>query len=130
MDHLIRILNAKVYDVAVETSLATARLLSSRIGNTVLIKREDEQPVFSFKLRGAYNKMAHFQQHSWRKGGGGKQRKSRAGCRAGGTEAVTEATIVMPRTTPAIKIDAVQGARRKGSAARFLFDFMSTPRSW
>ncbi len=59
MDYLIRILNAKVYDVAVETSLTNARLLSERLGNNVLIKREDEQPVFSFKLRGAYNKMAH-----------------------------------------------------------------------
>jgi threonine dehydratase len=59
LDYLIRILNAKVYDVAVETSLTNARLLSERLGNTVLIKREDEQPVFSFKLRGAYNKMAH-----------------------------------------------------------------------
>ena len=54
--YLIRILNAKVYDVAVETSLTNARLLSERLGNNVLIKREDEQPVFSFKLRGAYNK--------------------------------------------------------------------------
>jgi threonine dehydratase len=58
-DYLKRILTSKVYDVAVETSLDLAPQLSARIGNTVLLKREDTQSVFSFKLRGAYNKMAH-----------------------------------------------------------------------
>ena len=58
-DYLIKILNAKVYDVARETALETASTLSARLGHTVLLKREDQQPVFSFKLRGAYNKMAH-----------------------------------------------------------------------
>ena len=58
-DYLKRILTSKVYDVAVETSLDLAPQLSARIGNTVLLKREDMQSVFSFKLRGAYNKMAH-----------------------------------------------------------------------
>ena len=57
--YLQRILNAKVYDVARETELEPARNLSARLGNRVLLKREDNQPVFSFKLRGAYNKMAH-----------------------------------------------------------------------
>ena len=57
-DYLERILNAQVYDVAVETPLDAAPNLSRRIGNTVLFKREDMQPVFSFKLRGAYNKIA------------------------------------------------------------------------
>ena len=58
-DYLQKILTAKVYDVAVETPLDVAPALSARLGNRVLLKREDQQPVFSFKLRGAYNKMAH-----------------------------------------------------------------------
>ena len=57
-DYLQKILTARVYDVAVETSLELARNLSLRMGNRVFLKREDTQPVFSFKLRGAYNKMA------------------------------------------------------------------------
>ena len=58
-DYLKRILTSKVYDVAVESPLEAAPLLSQRISNTILLKREDTQAVFSFKLRGAYNKMAH-----------------------------------------------------------------------
>ncbi|MGP1682238.1 MAG: pyridoxal-phosphate dependent enzyme, partial [Giesbergeria sp.] len=58
-DYLTRILNARVYDVAIESDLDLARTLSQRLHNKVLLKREDQQPVFSFKLRGAYNKMAH-----------------------------------------------------------------------
>ena len=57
--YLRRILNARVYDVAVETPLDVAPQLSARLGVTVLLKREDLQPVFSFKLRGAYNKMVN-----------------------------------------------------------------------
>ena len=56
--YLKRILTARVYDVAIESPLEAAPSLSARIGNQVLLKREDMQPVFSFKLRGAYNKMA------------------------------------------------------------------------
>ena len=56
--YLRRVLNARVYDVAVESPLEPARALSRRLHNKVLLKREDQQPVFSFKLRGAYNKMA------------------------------------------------------------------------
>lgn len=58
-DYLRRILTARVYDVAEETPLEEAKRLSKRIGNKVLLKREDTQPVFSFKLRGAFNKMIH-----------------------------------------------------------------------
>ena len=58
-DYLPRILNARVYDVAVESDLDIAKNLSRRLHNKVLLKREDQQPVFSFKLRGAYNKMAN-----------------------------------------------------------------------
>jgi threonine dehydratase len=59
VDYLQKILTAKVYDVAVETRLEPAPALSARLANRVLLKREDEQSVFSFKLRGAYNKMVH-----------------------------------------------------------------------
>ena len=58
LDYLKKILTARVYDVAVESDLEPARNLSRRLHNKVLLKREDQQPVFSFKLRGAYNKMA------------------------------------------------------------------------
>ena len=58
IDYLEAVLNANVYDVATETPLQPAPLLSRRLGNQLLVKREDLQPVFSFKLRGAYNKMA------------------------------------------------------------------------
>jgi len=106
--YLQRILNAKVYDVAVETALAPARSLSKRLGNKVLLKREDDQPVFSFKLRGAYNKMAHLSAEALAKGvicasagnhaQGVALSAKRLGCRA---------VIVMPITTPKVKIDAV-----------------------
>ena len=59
VDYLQKILTAKVYDVAIESSLDLAPTLSKRLGNRVLLKREDQQPVFSFKLRGAYNRMAN-----------------------------------------------------------------------
>ena len=59
IDYLQKILTAKVYDVAIESPLELAPTLSRRLDNQVLLKREDQQPVFSFKLRGAYNKMAH-----------------------------------------------------------------------
>ena len=58
IDYLQKILNARVYDVAIESPLDEAPMLSRRLGNRVLLKREDQQSVFSFKLRGAYNKMA------------------------------------------------------------------------
>ena len=67
IDYLQKILTAKVYDVAVETPLEEAATLSRRLGNRVLLKREDQQTVFSFKLRGAYNKMAHLSPRSARR---------------------------------------------------------------
>ena len=107
-DYLERILRARVYDVAVETALEPAPLLSKRIGNTLLLKREDTQPVFSFKLRGAYNKMAHLAPEKLRRGvicasaGNHAQGVALSAQRLG-----CAATIVMPVTTPQIKIDAV-----------------------
>ncbi len=108
-DYLRRILTSKVYDVAVETPLEYAPLLSQRIGNTVLLKREDTQSVFSFKLRGAYNKMAHLPKATLARGviaasagnhaQGVALAAKRLGCRA---------VIVMPTTTPGVKTDAVR----------------------
>src|SRR5574343_359353 len=107
-DYLEKILTARVYDVAVETPLEAQPNLSRRIGNTVLLKREDMQPVFSFKLRGAYNKMAHLTPAARARGvicasagnhaQGVALSAQKLGCRA---------VIVMPTTTPQIKIDAV-----------------------
>src|SRR4051812_19141873 len=110
VDYLQKILTAKVYDVAIETPLELAAMLSQRLGNRVLLKREDEQPVFSFKLRGAYNKMAHMSAAERARGviaasaGNHAQGVALAAQKLGCT-----ATIVMPVTTPQIKVDAVRG---------------------
>lgn len=108
-EYLNRILLSRVYDVAVETPLDEAVSLSRRLGNNVLLKREDLQPVFSFKLRGAYNKMARLSPEELRRGviaasaGNHAQGVALSAQRLG-----CEATIVMPVTTPAIKISAVR----------------------
>ena len=108
VDYLQKILTAKVYDVAIETPLEVAPQLSARLHNRVLLKREDEQPVFSFKLRGAYNKMAHLTVDERARGviaasaGNHAQGVALAAQRLG-----CKATIVMPVTTPHIKIAAV-----------------------
>ncbi len=107
-DYLERILLARVYDVAIESPLEEAPNLSRRIGNTLMLKREDMQPVFSFKLRGAYNKMAGLTKAQLKKG----VVTASAGNHAQGVALSAqvlgcEATIVMPATTPAIKVDAV-----------------------
>jgi threonine dehydratase len=101
--YLEAILTAKVYDVANETPLDAAPALSRRLANHLLLKREDKQPVFSFKLRGAYNKMAHLSADALARG---------VICASAGNHALgvalaaqrlgTRATIVMPVTTPRI----------------------------
>src|SRR3954467_5122800 len=106
--YLEKILTAKVYDVAIETPLEVAPAISRRLGNQVLLKREDKQPVFSFKLRGAYNKMAHLSRAKLARGvicasagnhaQGVALSAQRLGCRA---------VVVMPVTTPRIKVSAV-----------------------
>ena len=109
-DYLQKILTARVYDVAVETALEPAKGLSERLHNTVLFKREDQQPVHSFKLRGAYNKMAHLSAAQLKKGvicasaGNHAQGVALSAQRLG-----TRAVIVMPTTTPQLKVDAVRG---------------------
>jgi threonine dehydratase len=107
-NYLERILTSRVYDVAVETPLDPSPNLSRRCGNRILLKREDLQPVFSFKIRGAYNKMSRLTPEQLAQGvitaSAGNHAQGVAlsakhlGCRA---------TIVMPVTTPQIKIDGV-----------------------
>jgi threonine dehydratase len=114
-DYLKKILTARVYDVAQETPLELAPTLSKRMDNRIYFKREDMQSVFSFKLRGAYNKMANLSPEQLKRGvicasagnhaQGVSLSASRLGCRA---------LIVMPTTTPQVKIDAVKA---RGGAA-------------
>ena len=108
-DYLKRILNARVYDVARESALDTAPNLSARLHNKVLLKREDQQAVFSFKLRGAYNKMAQLTPAQLKKGvicasAGNHAQGVALGAKTLGCTAI----IVMPTTTPQLKIDAVK----------------------
>ena len=107
-DYLQKILTARVYDVAIESPLEIAPNLSARTGNTILLKREDMQPVFSFKLRGAYNMMSGLPKDKLKKcviaasAGNHAQGVALAAQKLG-----CKAVIVMPVTTPRIKIDAV-----------------------
>jgi threonine dehydratase len=108
-DYIQKILTARVYDVAIESPLEVMNRLSRRLSNRVLLKREDLQPVFSFKLRGAYNKIAKLPRESLERGilcasaGNHAQGVALAAQKLG-----AKATIVMPRTTPAIKVQAVR----------------------
>ncbi|MDN5871478.1 MAG: pyridoxal-phosphate dependent enzyme, partial [Nitrococcus sp.] len=107
--YLQRILTASVYDIARQTPLQDAANLSARLGNRIMLKREDLQPVFSFKIRGAYNKILRL---------GREQLEHGVICSSAGNHAQgvalsakrlgIKATIVMPRTTPGIKVDAVR----------------------
>ncbi len=107
-NYLEAILNARVYDVAVETPLHEATQLSDRLGYRVLLKREDSQPIFSFKLRGAYNMMARLSPSALRRGVVAASAGNHAqGVALAGQRLSTEVTIVMPVTTPQIKIAAV-----------------------
>ncbi len=107
--YLQKILTARVYDVAIETALDAAPALSARLDNHVFLKREDTQPVFSFKLRGAYNKMVRLPADALARGvicasaGNHAQGVALAARRLG-----CQALIVMPTTTPSLKIDAVR----------------------
>jgi threonine dehydratase len=108
-DYLTKILNARVYDVAIESDLTHAKALSRRLHNTVLLKREDQQAVFSFKLRGAYNKMAHLSPEQLKKGVICASAGNHAqGVALGAQKLGTKAVIVMPVTTPALKVEAVK----------------------
>lgn len=112
-----RILEAKVYDVAQETPLSPAPFLSARLGHEIWLKREDLQPIFSFKIRGAYNMMAHLDEDARRRGvitasaGNHAQGVALASAKLG-----IKATIVMGNNTPDIKIRAV---RARGQTSSF-----------
>jgi threonine dehydratase len=113
VDYLQKILTAKVYDVAIESALDHAPILSRRLANRVLLKREDQQPVFSFKLRGAYNKMANLSVAERARG----VIAASAGNHAQGVALAAQtlgckATIVMPVTTPQIKMPSRAAAPR------------------
>ena len=107
--YIKRILDARVYDVAIESPVDEAPLMSRRLGNCVLLKREDLQPIFSFKLRGAYNKIVRLSANAQRRGviaasaGNHAQGVALAAQRLG-----IRATIAMPHTTPEIKVSAVR----------------------
>ena len=112
--YIKRILDSRVYDVAIETPIDEARRLSARFDNRILLKREDLQPIFSFKLRGAYNKMAGLTAAERARG----VITASAGNHAQGVALAAErmkikATIVMPRTTPEIKVSAVRSRGAK-----------------
>jgi threonine dehydratase len=108
-DYVRRILASKVYDLATETPLDAMKQLSARLGRDVLLKREDLQPVFSFKIRGAYNKVASLSAEQCRQGvicasaGNHAQGVALSAARRG-----IRAVIVMPTTTPTIKVDSVR----------------------
>jgi threonine dehydratase len=112
--YLEKILTAKVYDVAIESPLEPLPAMSKRTGNHLLLKREDKQPVFSFKLRGAYNKMASLKPEELARGvicasaGNHAQGVALAAQRLGAA-----ATVVMPVTTPRIKVSAVSARGAK-----------------
>lgn len=108
-DYVKKILAARVYDVAIESPLDPMPRLSRRIGNAVHLKREDLQPVFSFKLRGAYNKMAQLSRTELERGVICASAGNHAqGVALGAQRMGVRAVIVMPNTTPAIKIQAVE----------------------
>src|SRR2546425_7904725 len=116
MDRLLReILTSRVYEVARETPLDIAPRLSQQTGCDVLLKREDLQPVFSFKIRGAYNRIARLSDEERSRGviaasaGNHAQGVAYSAKRLG-----IRAVIVMPRTTPEIKVEAVRRPRAAG----------------
>ncbi len=105
-------LTSRVYDVAVETPLQPARQLSERLGSQILLKREDLQPVYSFKIRGAYNKLAQLSPEELARGVVTASAGNHAqGLALAAKHLGVKATIVMPRTTPELK---VQGVRSRG----------------
>lgn len=108
-EYVKKILSSHVYDVALETPLELAHGLSRRLGNTILLKREDLQPVYSFKLRGAYNKIAGLSEQQKKAG----VITASAGNHAQGVALAAnkldiKSVVVMPKTTPSIKVDAVR----------------------
>ena len=108
-DYVERILKSRVYDIARETPLDMAPILSGRLGNRVMIKREDLQPVFSFKIRGAYNKICRLSSEQRAKGVIAVSAGNHAqGVALAATHLGIESLIVMPKTAPGIKVDSTR----------------------
>ncbi|WP_370647424.1 threonine ammonia-lyase, biosynthetic [Bacterioplanoides sp. SCSIO 12839] len=113
-DYLKKILSARVYDVAIESPLHIATFLSERLGNQIWLKREDEQPVYSFKIRGAYNKVVQLTEDEKAAGVVAASAGNHAqGLALAAKELGIKATIVMPRTTPEIKVKSVKARGAK-----------------
>ncbi len=107
-----KILDARIYDLALETPVDKAPLLSQRLKNQVLLKREDLQPVFSFKVRGAYNKLRHLSKEQLAAGVIAASAGNHAqGLALAAQKMGVSATIVMPKTTPNIKVHEQQKQR-------------------
>src|SRR3954453_8596887 len=107
--YLERILTARTGELAIESPLEVATRLSERLGNTVLLKREDQQPSFSFKLRGAFNKMVNLEPEALARGVVCASAGNHAqGVALSALQLGTRAVVVMPVTTPAVKIEAVR----------------------
>ncbi|MFT5591802.1 MAG: threonine dehydratase [Oceanicoccus sp.] len=122
-NYIKRILEANVYDVAVETPLSPAQFLSDRLKNTILIKREDEQPVYSFKCRGAYNCISKKTPEELAKGIVTASAGNHAqGVALSAQKLGIKATIVMPRTTPEIKVASVRARGAKAVLHGDTFD--------
>lgn len=112
--YIKKILDARVYDVAIETPLTHASLLSCRFNNAIYLKREDLQPVFSFKLRGAYNRVRLLSEKQKAKGVIAASAGNHAqGLALAAQKLGIKATIVMPKTTPEIKVNAVKAKGAK-----------------
>jgi len=109
LDYLRRILLAPVYDIAIETELTHLTKLSTRLNNQIYLKREDQQPVHSFKLRGAYNKLSNLSEAECIHGVIAASAGNHAqGLALAASKLGIKATIVMPKTTPDIKVDNVK----------------------
>ena len=118
-EYIKRILSARVYDVSIESRLHRAPALSVRLGNAVWLKREDEQPIFSFKCRGAFNRIYKLMQRQRVSGVIAASAGNHAqGVALAARELGIEAVIVMPATTPPIKVDAVRALGRAHDPAR------------
>jgi threonine dehydratase len=117
-DLIKKIENSKVYDVAIESPLDHAKIMSARLSNTIFLKREDQQSVFSFKLRGAYNKIANLSVQERKRGVIAASAGNHAqGVALAANKLGIPATIVMPTTTPSIKVESV--TRLGGNAVLF-----------
>lgn len=121
--YIEKILSARVYDVAIESPLDEAKRLSARLDNKILLKREDLQPVFSFKLRGAYNKLFQLSRTKELTGVIAASAGNHAqGLALAASKLGVKATIVMPKTTPKIKVDAVRSYGAKTVLVGDTFD--------